>query len=651
MNNIILDAKQKFNKLLSKVPNTDNVLQYYDNMTYNIRFYMLSNSAQVILASLRENGQINNYIIPDDEKIIIAETGVSSKISIDSLVLKTIHANTCNTHSATTYSLEMTIKEINGCQLCNQIAAVSKLLGYEGYINQPYHIDIWFSGYDNRTHQPQKIIKEIGVLSYEVILGEVKSNIELSGTTYNFTCTCAGISSVSKDILAISDKGIFSSLNGLTLKDFKNQLVEILNKTYFEQNANHSQYYPNNKYLHIRLLDVEDKNIPQVWSDDYCSSTLANATLIKNVFSENNDNNEASVIKSNQESSLTTIFQEFCLNTVELKSYIVRPIYKVRQIKNDEGMELSEIYMDVLFSKSTYLENFNNRFLNIANKSSKDDIQQMLYSTAYSHLLNIISRGQLQKKYEWLFNGRDTSILTINTSVDKLWFANIPIWDIKENNQNTINIYNKYLQNDLLEKLLTMKFTDMSNNQILDEIKDAIHKTNNVINGVRNMSNDKRLYLEDIYHCMSTKMKKDLLNTRTIAEKAQSYSNAQPSSDTGANDSSITAKVGYNNLFSSNLVELQFEILGDPYWLELCSDNCLYNKNYNRIGNMQYFVFKMNTCADQKLDGTYDLENVVDFTNIYQIIESTSVFESGKFIQNIKAIISPEFLTLGRLEI
>ena len=28
--------------LLSKVPYDDNILQYYDNVTYNIRFYMLN---------------------------------------------------------------------------------------------------------------------------------------------------------------------------------------------------------------------------------------------------------------------------------------------------------------------------------------------------------------------------------------------------------------------------------------------------------------------------------------------------------------------------------------------------------------------------------------------------------------------------------
>lgn len=651
--NVISNAKQKFNKLLLDIPNADNILQYYDNMTYNIRFYMISNSSQIFLSKLRANGQLsNNYVIPDDEKIIIAETGVSSKISIDSLKINTIHANTCNSHSATTYSLEMILKEVNGCQLSNQIAAVSKLLGYDGYIQQPYHIDVWFSGYDNKTHQPQKIIKEVGILTYEVILSEVKTNIESSGTTYNFICTCAGISSVSKDILAMNDKGIFSSLNGLSLYDFRNQLVDNLNKIYFEQNEKYINYYPEKKYLHIRLIDIdEDKSIPQIWSDNYCSPTLKNVSLTTNIFSDSNDKTDASELKANQNASLTSIFQDYCLNSKELKSYLARPIYKVKQVKNSEGLELNEIFMDVLFSKNYYLENFNSRFLNISKNDSKEKIQQLEYSTAYLHLLEIISKGLLQKKYIWLFNNKNTSVLEINSSVDKLWYANIPIWDMRENIENTIDTYNQYLQYDINNKIASLNTDNSQNEKMLEQIKEVLHQSNTIVNGIRNMTNDKRLYLEDIYYCMNTKIKNDFLSNRNVAEKVQPYSDAQPASDTDANNPTVIAKTGYNNLFSTNLVELQFKILGDPYWLQLCSDNCIYDKNYNTIGNMQYFVFKMNTCADQKPDGTYDLENVVDFTNIYQVIESTSLFENGKFIQNIKAIISPEFLKLGRLEI
>lgn len=646
--------KDQFNKLLSTVKNADNILQYYDNVTYNIRFYMINEYAQEILSNLRLNGIIsNNYNIENIDKIIIAETGKSTNISIDSLKMHTIYANSCNSHIGTTYQLELAIKEINGCQLVNKIAAISKLLGYEGYINQPFHIDVWFSGYTNDTHKPCSIIEEVGVLTYEVMLTEIKTNIELSGTTYNFVCTNTGISSVGKETMVMVDKGHFYTNVGMNLNEFRNALVESLNKSFFEKRSNLRKFFNQDKFIHIRLIDLEtDKNLPSPLPDDYISSSLKGQSLEKNMYPENDDNNESSGIQPSQDASLSTIFQDFCLNSTGLKSFQARPVYKIRQIGNAENQQLSEIYVDVLFSKNTYLESFNERFSSNFGKLTFEQLQQKSYETAFNHLTKILSKGLLNRRYDWLFNGKDTNVLQITSSIDKLWYSNIPIWDIVDNQINRPDEYLKEFGKTVVNNILSMPFMQMKNEKVMEEIKNAIKMTNKPLENIRSMSGDKCLYLDDIYYCMSTKMKNDLLTTRNVLEAVDPYSQTNPIPENAGNDSVIIAKTGFNNLYGAgNLVELQFEIFGDPYWIKLCSDECMYDKNYGTVGSLQYFIFKLRTCAEQKTDGSYDLENVVDFTNIYQILESTSIFENGKFIQSIKSVIAPEFLTLGRLEI
>lgn len=649
LSNIVPDAKNKFNRLLSTMVNTNNILQYYDNVTYNIRFYMLSNTFQKIISTLREKNLFSSYSVPDNEKIIIAESGVSAKYSIESLSIDTIYTNATNSNAATSYSMQLQIKEVNRCQLINQIVVISKLLGYESYILQPYHIDIWFSGFNNETHMPVQIIPEVGVLSYEVILNEVKTDVNVSGTNYNFSCTCAGINSTPKEVMAIGDIGGFSDFNGLLLTSFRNKLVQTINTNYFNKNQKLKKYYTDGKYIDIRLIDIDkiDESFDiSSYPSDYCSQSLTGVKLLDSIYGESNDKKEDSGIHPKSNNTLSDIFQSFCLNTSELKDYFAKPIFKIKYIDNAEGLQISKIQMDVLFSKNTYLEYYNNRFAN-NETHTKDELEQYEYSMMYNHLKSIIAKNLLVKRYDWLFNGRDTSVLEVNSSVDKLWISNIPRWDIVESITNDTNTYLKYYNNEM--KNLLENFSEITTK---DELNNIAHKSNKIIDGVRTMANDKRLYIDDIYNCINDNLKSKYLNARVIYEKNNPYSPVYPDEVSDSNNQSIVAKTGYYNVFATgNLVKLNIKILGDPYWLQLFSDSYIYENKYEQVGNMHYFLFKMNTTLDQKENGTYDMENVVDFCNIYQIIKSKSIFENGNFTQQLEAIISPEFLTLGRLEI
>ena len=160
-----------------------NILEYYDNVTYNIRFYMLNHAFQKRFSSDRLDGKY--FIVPDNEKIIIAETGVSEHYSVTSLQISSVHASAERNPSAATYKLEMRLHEVDGCDLVNKITAVSKAVGYESYIEQPYHIDIWFSGYEHSTGKPIQVIENM-VLTYEVLLSEVKTQVDNNGCEYNF---------------------------------------------------------------------------------------------------------------------------------------------------------------------------------------------------------------------------------------------------------------------------------------------------------------------------------------------------------------------------------------------------------------------------------------------------------------------------------
>ena len=187
------------------------ILEYYDNVTYNIRFYMINHVYQKKLSIDRQKGIIpNNYQLPDESKIIIAETGISSNYDITSLTINTIHNSVSNNPSIISYKMDMKLKEINGCSLINKITAISKLIGYESYVLQPYHVDIWFSGYEQSSGKPIRVINN-EVLTYEVLLSEVKTNIDVSGTMYNFIMTSVPPSTFNKSVNSLYNIGNIDS--------------------------------------------------------------------------------------------------------------------------------------------------------------------------------------------------------------------------------------------------------------------------------------------------------------------------------------------------------------------------------------------------------------------------------------------------------
>ena len=104
----------------------------------------------------------------------------------------------------------------------------------------------------------------------------------------------------------------------------------------------------------------------------------------------------------------------------------------------------------------------------------------------------------------------------------------------------------------------------------------------------------------------------------------------------------------------SNLVELKLKILGDPYWLKIPSDNLLYQPSLlPESAKLHHFVYTMKTGLEQDSFSKtgYNINDISIFTGIYQIIESTSTFSDGKFVQELYGVIDNKFMHLANLEI
>lgn len=674
------------NQILALNRYDSNILQYYDNVTYNIRFYMYNHRFQKSLSERRLFDEDVNQIFSEKEKIIIAETGVSSKYDITSLKISATHGSPYSHSPITFYNIEMVMHEMNSCDLVNKITAVSKCLGYASYVSQPYHIDIWFSGYEQATGKPVQIIEDM-VLTYEVIINEVTTSVDNSGCEYKFSMTPEPQSNMDKYVTTMFQIGeIHPDAEGAKNKSsqyggYVQRMVDLINEKYKKDNPAIAELYDtaegggylvidgyytgkSTKYQQIVMDAIkkndDEKELKKKRSENEFYNYAKNISMedintldfsscvINDFIGNESESANNGYIQFDAILSFEEVLQQLCFHCNELKDYIVTPIYKAKYLGNINGKQALQIYVSLVFTKNSYMEFFNKRIdKTVYTPLDKEtDILQMELEEARDLVIN----GLLNKRYEWQYNGRETNLLSFTTNIDKLWIANLGLENVVTIKSSDLNVL-KYL-NELKEIQLLNELYEKTLQDPEKKLEDILVETNAPLEGARGLTSDKHLYLDDIYYCLDEKTIEKYLNRRYIYENNDSLSDASNLNECNeAQKMAIVANAGYGNIHSDNMIEVTLQILGDPYWLNLLSDNLLYKQKGNiDYGKLQHFAFSVRTSLDQTSDGEYDIKNVTEFSNIYSLVESVSVFESGKFTQSIKGVIDPAFIHLARIE-
>ena len=149
-----------------------NLLDQYDNVTYNLKLYMIPE-----IDILNEN-------IDSDNKVIIAQTGVTANISIDDLEIKTVVAPARDIKNQESFQFDFDLREYYGSSLLDQIYVASRNLGIKNYTKAPHFLELTFSGRDPSTSSPdidlnaQRWIWPIGIR-------QITTEVDASGSLYS----------------------------------------------------------------------------------------------------------------------------------------------------------------------------------------------------------------------------------------------------------------------------------------------------------------------------------------------------------------------------------------------------------------------------------------------------------------------------------
>ena len=708
----------KIEKRFQDLPEIENVLQKYDNVTYHIQFFMVPRNIQ--FDYMHERGVINSDYYqqinaenhsPEDielikkanseallnldkkllqRAVIIAESGVTNTISIESLSMVTHPPVSAEQFGATTVEMDLKLSELNSSSLTNKIALASYLCGYESYCYQQYFINIWFTGYDPRTGKPiDKIpLGENGIKQclYQVTMGDVKTSSESNKTTYNIKLYPSFYSSLSKDVNIVSNIGELELSADKSFSSFvqvlQDKVNEKLRAQYGIQIMNHiyAGYDPLEIIVATALTNkvgiVRQKTLKGGVSSAYEYDDSEDQIFVSSEAYNNMSEEEQQIIdKGSNQGRATKIVRGLSDGFKRLiGSYDV----EITPEKEDTIISILQkmmthyaLVMDgeilTINYDNMYVGNFKgvNYFKHIitigkAKAPGLKDIQENVIGKDYDNLYSampslfqdryldeLLGYNLLQKKYYWLHNGKNINVLSVKTEDDNMWYLNLGLTDLYAVTENLPKTnYNPEKSEEI--NVYRSRLTQPSAQG--EVLKDA-----------------KLYYIDDIYNYFINKNNTNPMSVSSwhkIAESNSSLNELPASSAVVHNDKNaesldsnakaileneIRYKLGMENLFqvTNQKIKLDLDIIGDPYWM-FFGDTTNNSAQHNLV-LPHLLLFQRSFMVADGMDN-YEEDKLMEYNSLYTVIKIVSTFEGGTFKQRISGQVATPFIQSSKFE-
>lgn len=682
----------------------ENILHYYDNYTYHIKFYMVEQGAAQ--KYMDERRSLNNTTFENmslvceklkavkKKSIIIAETGKTEDIIINSLTLDTI-TSVPNRGISTTAEATLTLTEIGGCSLINKITYASHYLGQESYVKSIYFIDLWFSGYVNKGYSKKTIEEKIPFtryrfnnnydvsdgkneeefLTFAMIPCDVKTKQDGLNTVYtfklvglNFNLHTPSVSLSNMEKLTIEKGSTFKS----TIDDFEKKLNKSLKETLL---PGARDIYGNNPVVHFNIVDNSGNELASKTVND----------------SEGNENQSG----NSYEGSNAT-------NIISNNSSSVNPKPNSEKSSDSDGSP-SKSKIDFNIDKTDNISTAINKLWNLfhplsgciplvnitqTNVSSGSSGTNSSSGASTSGAANSVSTittndskiadfNMVYSKYEVDINIKKIPGLEIRKRGMKK-NAN-PYWTetIIEEQREVLKglsaenaIKRRYYNNYTGENIDILNYTEDDDtmwylNTSLGEQELITSNKKNIISDDEKKSSEKEKKYSESYSINESTTINDLWDNKgnidviktvrngaigpinifepqktniSYGETKEDDANAKKTSN---DESQSIARIGAANFFShAQKIKLKVSIIGDPYWLEFGSEM----RESQFSDSFPHVIFVANTPYKLDKRDNYVQDKFMTWASLYKIIKIKSHFEGGKFTQDIEGVIAPSFV-------
>lgn len=159
-----------------------NIMDFYDNATYNLRLYMIRSpeGAPDEVAS-----ESDTLVADPKDTVILAQTGVTGAV-IDDLSIE----NRITSTIATT-DVSFTIKQPGAADFIDQLQLARAYLGIENTVSTTLFLEIVFKGYtsDLESHEEGGVATQFaGPYRFKLSLVDLSIEVDQTGSTYEMTC-------------------------------------------------------------------------------------------------------------------------------------------------------------------------------------------------------------------------------------------------------------------------------------------------------------------------------------------------------------------------------------------------------------------------------------------------------------------------------
>ena len=444
----------------------ENPLDVYDSYTYTLEWFVCDRKTT---REFQEQEAFNmETIVSDgwprltDNAITIAKTGVTTEFTVADLTVEAVGVGNGDYSkiAGTADKLSFTVTQVGNTSLANSLQTVVALCGFSSITDAEYFIKINFVGHG--THAKKKKLSQTKVIPFKIV------NYQNLNTTTDARGTTTVISGQVPADKVVMDTDVAKTQHGFSYKIANNLEASLTN---FFAKLNKS-IEDNDKALlksmkHTYGYQFSDRVRTLGWNNSGMPSEHS-LNVNKNMVPVAEGKNQAEPAEGiGPGNHIYSIVEELCSVSTLIKKEIVSDnpgftkVLKITPhllIKPDgynpvKGTEAYDVLFFIDYEEKVVVHNMPDQLNKIRN--SRKMVEDMF------------ANGHVNKKYEYLFTGRNDQILDFNISLDaeltKIFSTPDDIWAYehfkKEGNQSII--------------------LDEHHQELVDKAKNNFEKSNN----------------------------------------------------------------------------------------------------------------------------------------------------------------------------
>lgn len=592
----------------------DNVLNRFNSYTYNIELVLYPASV----------GSKSKADLPGGG-VIVAKTGKSANYYIERLEMDSIFLNVQNNSKTTTHSMSMDISEPMGFTFLDRYLYACKMMGWQNPKNARVYLAVSFNGWDVNGAP----IAEINKSAWQCEIVTIETALEVSGSKYKLQILPIESIALADDHRVIPRQKRFEVKDTLeaTVSEMSNALTDIFSKNQTAKNAPQNYSMEHVIQLSNRLKERAFKMPITVSTGTDTTPTAADAKHY-NVL-QSTERIENAIIKTVADSigiafdMIPNLKSDGTVDVMAMPSAIFPKMFIIHK-----DVELT--------SFDPVRNNYNKKITHTVDYHIRPDVQiappgtTENYATAYGYL----SQGLMKKRYDYMFTGKNTEVIDLDLDFNLLWeqltstYANNPLGQTPSTSEEYRNVEDQATNKRLLvgnipdgSGGITVPNSIVGNNVLMEELPVSSSFADFI-----NVNIGPTALPEILRNGVGTNVNPEQASQKIAIADSMARAHGQ--------------KTWQQNAF---MVNLKLTIRGDPFWFgtpniqENPMDVESNPSNYANTSNGTNYLFLKFAMPE-----TYDVDSGLindlgrlTYTGIYQLTQLKSIFESGKFTQEL----------------